>query len=138
MQLSGDMVVQFFHSALQNEDEMRAATKAARECGILKEMQSAIMSRKKQMPVWKDPVEYMNLINSMGFKVKKCEVVDRHFQCDSAFERAGMTVVVSPFMLHVPVEKRLLFATKYVANLKDPFTIHHKAVVVHAIKVKNL
>lgn len=138
MRMGGSVVTQFFHSPLQTDDEMLAAKKAAQECGIEQEMQAAIMMTKRQMPIWKDPVAYADLVTSVGFNVKMCKVVERHFRCASKFERAGMTVTVSPFMLHVPKEKRLLFATKYVSNLRDPYAIHHKAIIVHATKVREL
>lgn len=126
--------MQFFHSAQQTEDEMMAAKKAAQECGIMQEMQMAMMAIKKQTPVWKDETTYAKLISSLGFTVKKCKVVERHTKCSSRFERAGMTLTVSPFLLHVPKDKKLLFATKYVSNLKDPLTIRHNAITIHAIK----
>lgn len=134
MKSNGDLIVQFFHSPLQTDDEMLAAKKAAQECGVQQEMKTAIMTIKKQMPIWKDMTAYSKLLTSMGFTVKTCSVRERHFSCKSRFERAGMTATVSPFMHHVPKDKRLLFATKYVSNLKDPFTIHHNAVVIHATK----
>ena len=134
MKMDGDFIAQFFHSAMQTNDEMMAAKKAAQDCGITHEMQTAIMAIKKQMPIWKDINAYTKQIRSMGFRVKTCKVQERHYVCRSKFERAGMTVTVSPFMNHVPNDKKLLFATKYVNYLKDPYTIHHKAVVVHAIK----
>lgn len=137
MKVDGELVVQFFHSASMSEETMMAAKKAAHDCGIQNEMQTAMMSIKKQMPVWKDMTSYSRLITSLGFQVKTCSVQERRYTCKSRFERAGMTVTVSPFMNHVPQDKKLLFATKYVNYLKDPFTINHKAVVVHAVKVEN-
>lgn len=137
MKVNGDFIAQFFHSAMQTNDEMMAAKKAAQDCGITNEMQNAIMTIRKQTPIWKDVAEYSKQIKSLGFRVKTCKVEERHYVCKSKFERAGMTVTVSPFMNHVPTEKKLLFATKYVSYLKDPFTIHHKAVIVHAIKIQD-
>lgn len=137
MKMNADFVAQFFHSAMQTNDEMMAAKRAADDCGITNEMQSAIMAIKKAMPIWKDVVAYTKQIRSAGFRVITCKVEERHYVCKSKFERAGMTVTVSPYMNHVPQEKKLLFATKYVSYLKDPYTIHHKAVVVHAIKVQD-
>lgn len=139
MKENGDFVAQFFHSAIDSGEEMMAAAKkAAQDCGIMSEIQTAMMSIKKQVPAWKDVSSYGQLITSLGFTVKTCELEERHYICESRFERAGMTITVSPFMDHVPQDKKLLFATKYVSYLKDPYTIHHRAVVIHAIKVRDI
>ncbi|XP_067946991.1 trans-aconitate 2-methyltransferase-like [Watersipora subatra] len=137
MKKDADLVLQFFHSATMSEETMLAARKAAHDCGIQNEMQAAMMAIRKQLPIWKDMAAYKKLISSLGFQVKTCKVEERRYTCETKFERAGMTVTVSPFMNHVPQDKKLLFATKYVNYLEDPYTIHHKAVVVHAVKVSN-
>lgn len=137
MKQDGDLVIQFFHSPTMSEETMLAAKMAAQDCGIQNEMQTAMMTIRKQMPVWKDMTAYARLIASLGFRIRTCKVEERQYICKSKFERAGMTVTVSPFMNHVHQDKKLLFATKYVSYLKDPYTINHKAVVVHAIKIKD-
>lgn len=117
---------------------MEAARRAAKDCGILEEMQAAFGSIQKNKPVWKDANAYSKLFSSLGFKVKICRVEERKYKCASRFERAGMTATVSPIMNMVPEDKKLLFATKYVQYVEDPYTICHKAVVVHAVKVTDI
>jgi len=138
MKVNSDLLVQFFHSAQPANNEMMAAKRAAEDCGIVNEMQAAILAVKKMVPIWKDASSYSRLISSLGFVVKTCRVENRQYRCKSKFERAGMTVTVSPFMNHVPQDKKMLFATKYVSYLADPFIIYHKAVVVHAMKIRSI
>ena len=85
MKKDADLVAQFFHSATMSEETMMAAKKAAHDCGIQNEMQAAMMTIRKQMPVWKDITAYSRLVASLGFRVKTCKVEERQYVCKTRF-----------------------------------------------------